>query len=43
MAIQVTKGTEIPKNLNKVKKSNTKQGNKFIAKKAKYYYCEPKN
>ena len=39
MAMQAAKGTEIPKNINKVKKSNTKQCKKFIAKKAKD--CDP--
>ena len=30
MAIQVAKGTEIPKNLNKVKKSKKNRVNKFL-------------
>jgi len=39
MATQAVTGTEIPKNLNKIKKKKKKQGKKFLAEKAKN--CDP--
>jgi len=39
MATQAVTGTEIPKNLNKIKKKKKKQGKKFLAQKAKD--CDP--
>jgi len=39
MATQAVSGTEIPKNLNKIKKKKKKQGKKFLAEKAKN--CDP--
>jgi len=39
MATQAVSGTEIPKNLNKIKKKKKKQGKKFLAQKAKD--CDP--